>query len=235
MSDVRIALVAEGPTDATIINAALAAILPFPFVTTLLQPEATRPDLGAGWGGVLKWCRAFNTRGFLSFEEDPTLGLFDLFIMHIDADVADFSYADCGSEIEEAARKGGWGALPSSAACPPPDTAVNNVKAVLQSWVGRAAWGDRTILCIPSKSSEAWLAAAVYPENQKLLAALECCTTMETRLSALPKREKIKKKLIDYRPLAATITSNWPDIRRKCTRADAFHIEAEAASKRLAR
>jgi hypothetical protein len=79
---------------------------------TLLQPEATRPDLGAGWGGVLKWSREFNSRGFPSFEEGPTPGLYDLFIMHIDADVADFSYADCGSEIEEAARKGGWGPLP---------------------------------------------------------------------------------------------------------------------------
>lgn len=233
MSDLRIALVAEGPTDATIITAALAAILPFPFVPTLLQPEATRPDLGAGWGGVLKWSREFNSRGFPSLEEDPTLGLYDMFIVHIDADVADFSYADCGPGIEEAARTEGWGALPCSADCPPPDAAVNNVKAVLETWVGRAAWGDRTILCIPSKSSEAWLAAAVYPGNTKLLAALECCTTMEARLSALPKGEKIKKKVKEYVLLAATITSNWPDVRRKCTRADAFHIEVEAASKRL--
>jgi len=47
MSDLlRIALVAEGPTDYEIIHAALRAILPRPFVMTLLQPEATRPEMG---------------------------------------------------------------------------------------------------------------------------------------------------------------------------------------------
>ena len=49
MSELRIALVAEGPTDYVIIEAALKAVLPKPFILTQLQPEATRPDLGQGW------------------------------------------------------------------------------------------------------------------------------------------------------------------------------------------
>lgn len=94
MSDLRVALIAEGPTDRIIIESALRAILPAPFVLTQLQPEPTRPDLGGGWGGVLKWSREFYSRGAASLEDDPTLQLYDLFIIHIDADVTDFSYSD---------------------------------------------------------------------------------------------------------------------------------------------
>ncbi len=54
MSELHIALVAEGPTDYEVIHAALKAVLPKPFVMTQLQPEATQPNMGAGWGGVLK-------------------------------------------------------------------------------------------------------------------------------------------------------------------------------------
>jgi len=88
MSDVRIALVAEGPTDKVVIEAALKALLQRPFVLTLLHPEATRPDLGAGWGGVFKWCYEFRQRGAAGFEADPILGGFDLVIVHLDADGA---------------------------------------------------------------------------------------------------------------------------------------------------
>ena len=69
MSDLRIALVAEGPTDCIIIEAALKAVLGQPFVLTQLQPEPTRPDMGGGWGGVFKWCQEFRLRGAASREE----------------------------------------------------------------------------------------------------------------------------------------------------------------------
>ena len=39
----KIGLIAEGPTDFEVIQAALKAILPDPFIMTLLQPEATQP------------------------------------------------------------------------------------------------------------------------------------------------------------------------------------------------
>lgn len=43
MSEPRIALVAEGPTDYEVINAALRAIVPVRFTLTLLHPEPTQP------------------------------------------------------------------------------------------------------------------------------------------------------------------------------------------------
>ncbi len=39
MSDMRIALVAEGPTDKVVIEAALRSVIPRPFVLTQLQPD----------------------------------------------------------------------------------------------------------------------------------------------------------------------------------------------------
>jgi len=119
MSDLRVALVAEGPTDAVVIEAALKALLPEPFVLTQLQPEATRPKLGTGWGGVLRWCREFAARGHASLEEDPTLPGFDLFVLHLDADVAEMRYDDVCSEIAAAAKEHGWPALPCRVPCPP--------------------------------------------------------------------------------------------------------------------
>jgi hypothetical protein len=44
MSELRIALVAEGPTDYETIQAALKAVLPDPFVMIQLQPEATQAE-----------------------------------------------------------------------------------------------------------------------------------------------------------------------------------------------
>ena len=113
MSDLRVALVAEGPTDAIVIEAALKALLPRPFVLTRLQPEPTRPNLGTGWGGVLRWCLDFATRGHARFKDDPTLPDFDLFVVHIDADVAEKRYADVSDEISNLAEQRGWPTLPT--------------------------------------------------------------------------------------------------------------------------
>ena len=228
MSELRIALVAEGGTDWVIVNSALQAILPSSFVLTLLQPESTRPDLGGGWGGVLKWCREFRSRGFGMLEEDPTLELYDFFIIQIDADVADFSYADIQAELIETAQQEGWGVLPCPHRCPPPEGAVDNLKRVLYSWFGTIAIGNKTVLCIPSKSSEAWLAAAVRPNNARLMAGIECSTNMEGRLAALPKGERIKKQVKEYRNHSATIKSAWPSVRARCSRAEVFHLDITA-------
>jgi len=225
MSSPRIALVAEGLTDLVIIEAALKAILPTPFVLTLLHPEATRPDLGQGWGGVLKWCRAFQARGYASLEDDPTLGFYDWIIIHLDADVAEKSYADYGPVLEQQAQRMGWGTLPCSLTCPPPAATVYNLTAVLLSWLGMPAPGKKTILCIPSKSSEAWLAAAVFPSNRNLLQNLECVMNMETRLAQLPKMQRIKKGPREYLRHAAKITALWVELRRLCSQADVFHLE----------
>ena len=185
MSELRIALVAEGKTDYEVINAALRAILSRSFVLTMLQPEATRPEFGGGWGGVLKWCRQAATSGCASLDSYPPVSGFDLVIIHADADVASDRYSACGCEVEEIAASVGWNALPCAQPCPPPLPTVELLEQTIAGWLGEIAVGTRTIFCIPSKSTGAWLAAACFPSTHTILQGGECDLNLEDRLSKL--------------------------------------------------
>jgi hypothetical protein len=182
MSELRVALVAEGPTDAIVIEAALKALLPRPFVLTSLQPESTRPKLGTGWGGVLRWCVEFASRGHLQIADDPTLPGFDLFVIHLDADIAEGAYADVSPETAIMAAERGWPPLPDKVPCPPPQGSADAVRARVLAWAGLHAPGPRTVLCVPSKSIEAWLASAVLDADHDLHDGLECNLKLEARL-----------------------------------------------------
>lgn len=229
MSDpLRVALVAEGPTDAIVIEAALKALLPRPFVLSQLQPEATRPKLGTGWGGVLRWCLNFATRGHARLEDDPTLPGFDLFVVHIDADVAERRYADVSEEIADLAGSG-WPTLPNVLPCPPPTGAADAMRACLLAWAGLEAPGPRTVLCVPSRAVDAWLAAAVFGANHALLNGLECNLNLQAQLEAQPKADRIKKTTRDYRTRERAITDAWPTVRQRCTQAERFSSEVLAS------
>lgn len=228
MSDLRVALVAEGPTDAIVIEAALAALLPRPFVLTQLQPEPTYPKMGTGWGGVLRWCLELAARGHSRLEDDPTLPGFDLFILHVDADVAERAYEDVSPEIAALARQRAWPPLPSPAPCPPPSGSADAIRARLLAWAGLREPGPRTLLCVPSKATDAWLAAAVLEEASALLRDLECNLTLEARLAALPLRARIKKTPREYRARQRTVTEAWDTVRARCSQAQRFSTEVLA-------
>jgi hypothetical protein len=229
MYELRVALVTEGPTDAVVIEAALKALLPRPFVLTQLQPEPTRPKLGGGWGGVLRWCLDFAKGGHDRFEQDPTLPGFDLFVVHIDADVAEKEYTDVGIEIADLARQRGWPQLPNVIRCPPPSGSAEAMRTCLLAWAGLREPGPRTVLCVPSKAVEAWLTAATVDEDHPLLDGLECNFAVEARLKALPIAQRIKKTSRDYRARERTLTENWPAVRQRCTQAERFSTELAAA------
>lgn len=220
MSDPRIALIAEGPTDFILIEAALRAVLQRPFVLTQLQPEPTRPEMGAGWGGVFKWCQEFRLRGAASIEGDPTLSQFDCVIIHLDADVAGKQYADCGPAVQDAAAN--LLPLPCEQPCPPPRNTVAALEAVLLNWLGIAAVGQKSLFCIPSKACDAWLAAATLPYGHALLVGLECNLGLETALSQLPKALKIRKTRREYQARAGAITQQWQKVKNCCTQASVF-------------
>jgi hypothetical protein len=228
MSELRVALVAEGPTDRTIIESALKAVLGAPFVLTVLQPEATRPVMGGGWCGVFKWCRDFAARASASLEEDPILENFDLFILHLDADVAEMAYEDGGAAVVGASQ--GLLPLPCSRPCPPPSDAVDGIRKRLINWLGVATVGPRTVLCVPSKSSEAWLAAAVLPTDHAVLAGIECDLHPEARLGQLPKDQRIQKSRRAYQEHAPTTKSQWPRVEAACSQALRFRNDVQAAT-----
>ncbi len=230
MSELRVALVAEGPTDAIVIEAALKALLPRPFVLTQLQPEPTRPKLGTGWGGVLRWCVDFATRGHARLEDDPTLPGFDLFVIHVDADVAEKRYADVSPEISDMAGPRGWPGLGNVIPCPPPSDSADAMRACLLSWAGLQAVGPKTVFCVPSKAVEAWLTAATFDEGHSLLNSLECNLNLEAQLAAQPMRQRIKKTPREYRAHDRSVTEAWSVVRQRCSQAERFSGDVAAAA-----
>ena len=229
MSDLRIALVAEGPTDFVIIEAALKAILPGAFILTQLQPEASLPEMGNGWGGVLKWCHAASQRHAGPVDQDPTLAGFDLIIIHLDVDVAAMDYGNLGQEVAALVQPSGWGVLPCAHACPPVTDTVNALSTVLQSWLGQATVGSRTVLCLPAQSSGTWLAASLLPADHALLANAECDPRVENGLAQLPKAMRVKKTRRDYQLKAAALTQNWDAVKTICGQALVFETEVQTA------
>ncbi len=224
MSELRVALVAEGPTDRVIIEAALKAILSGPFFLGFLRPEKIRPDMGGGWCDVFKWCRETAARA-ASLEDDPTLENYDLFILHLDADVAEVTYENGGAPVVAASQ--GLLPLPCSSPCPPASGAVDELRKRLTSWLGVTTVGPRTVLCVPSKSSEAWLAAAVLPTGHAVLAGIECALHLEARL---PKAQRIQKSQRAYQERAPTIKSQWSQVEKVCSQALRFSTEVRVAA-----
>jgi len=229
MSNLRVALVAEGPTDAIVIEAALRALLPGPFVLTQLQPEPTRPTSATGWGGVLRWCLAFASRSQTQFENDPALPGFDLFILHVDADVAEFTYADVSPEVAMLATHHGWPHLPNHVSCPPPNGSADAMRACLFSWSGLQSLGPKTVLCVPSKAIDTWLVSALFNHEHRLLHDVECNLNLAAQLTALPKGERVKKTTREYRALESQITAAWAIVRKRCTQAERFSNDIAAA------
>ncbi len=220
----RIALIAEGPTDFEVIQAALKAVLTPSFVLVQLQPENTQPRLGAGWCGVLKWCYAASQRHRGPLPQDPTLvGFgFDLFIIHMDVDVAQEGYGNGGEAVVTWAEENCWEDLPCNRPCPPISATVKSLAKVVESWLDPVELGDRALLCLPAQSSGTWLAAAVLSADHLLLANAECNPRVESGLGQLPRPQRIKKTLLEYRSHAPKITEKWAQVKRICSQAEAF-------------
>lgn len=227
MSDLRIALIAEGPTDYVIIEAVLKAILSRPFILTQLQPEATQPEMGSGWGGVLKWCYTAAGRFSGPVTSDPTLSGYDMVILHLDVDVTSFSYADCGADVLQMAVDKGWQNLPIHCVCPPVENCANALIPVIESWLGAASLGQ-AVLCLPSQSSGTWLATAYLPAGHNLIATEPECHDIEGQLGRLPKPLRVKKSTREYRSKAQTLTNNWENVKQICSQALRFEQRVRA-------
>lgn len=229
MSELRIALVAEGPTDYVIIEAALKAILPDPFIMTQLQPEATIPEMGNGWGGVLKWCHATSQRQAGPIDQDSTLIGYDLIIIHLDVDVAAMTYDNCGQDMSAFAQSYGWRILPCTQACPPVVDTCRELQTTLDSWLSPAHFGQHSVSCLPAQSSGTWLAAAILPTGHNLLINAECDPRVEDGLARLSKAERVKKTRREYQLKASRLTENWHQVKIICSQAEVFENAVRAA------
>ena len=219
MSDMlRIALVAEGPTDWVVIQAGLKALLPSQaFDLKLLQPETSAAfsggfgSSGSGWGGVYRWCRQAVARHQSTLSDDPLFRHYDLLIMHLDADVAGKTYAqaniedwlDCDLSCD----------LPCEMPCPPVDGTTDKLCQVILGWLEEPCAPDKMIFCIPSKSTEAWVMKALFPNDKEMnKTGWECHPQPESRLSQQRKKWRIKKSTADYKKCQDKITNYWPKL-----------------------
>ena len=242
MSSFTIAVVAEGATDHVVIEAALRAMIPGDLSVPLLQPEPT-PGRQQGWCGVFEWCRQYRQVAGGNLEDNPllTARTLDLLVLHLDSDVAEKEYTDCSEEI--AAEAAALGALPCidpcPLPCPPVQPPTDALAVVLRSWLSPTTIGPRTVICIPSKAIESWVAAALPDDSGiKIQGDIECDPDMPARLDPLRKELAVKlkrtpggkrKRSREYRKHAPRITAEWSRICERCSQARQFHKDLLSA------
>lgn len=226
----RIALVAEGPTDGVVIESALRAMLgERPFILKQIFPEGSMGfgAMGTGWVGVYRWCHQSARRGKGRLEQDALVFQnYDLLVLHLDADVAGFRYED-GSLTAESADC----PLPCEQPCPPPSASVDSLRRVLLSWCGEASVPPKTVICMPSKSTEAWVLAMLFPSDLAMKQGIECHEDAESRLAQQPKAQRVRKKKGDYLARTEFFVAEWPRVAGPgaLTQAQRFQSEFLAA------
>ena len=229
MSDpLRIAAAVEGPTDKIVLEAILCALLPdVEFVFQMLQPEGSAAfGMDGGWVGVYRWCRQVACEGGGSVSGSSALSNHDVLIVHVDADVAGKTYAS--GSIRDAPCDDD---LPCEEPCPPPDETTNALRAVVLNWLGESACPPRVVLCTPSKNIEAWVLAAVWPENNVVRRDdWECHSDPEDQLKALPKHRRFGKHQDDYRRKQSEIKEAWLTVSARLTEGARFKKEFLAAT-----
>ena len=230
MSDpVKIALVSEGITDYVVLKAAVESMLDGrSFILTLLQPEgsvaftgaAEAGPLGGGWKGVHKWCLQSAVRSGGRLSGDPLFIAHDLLLLHLDADVA--------REDSPTERP------PCEQPCPPPNATTNRLRMVMLSWLGETETPPQTVLCTPSKSTEAWVMTACFPTDREMnRRGWECHPSPEGRLGQQPKPQRFSKSQVDYEKRQAELQSRWPSVVAKLSEAARFQTDFTTAMQAL--
>jgi hypothetical protein len=232
---IRIALVAEGITDYEVLNAAVESMLNGrSFVLTLLQPEGSvaftdggnAGSFGGGWKGVYRWCLQATQRSGGKLSDDPLFLGQDFLLLHLDADVATEDPANSTiAPIPELA-----GVLPCDQPCPPPTASTDALRNVILSWVGETQTPSKTILCTPSKSTEAWVVAAFFPRDREMARqGWECHPRPESRLGQQPVRNRFAKNQHDYAERMSEFQARWPSVVALLSEARRFQDDFLAA------
>lgn len=220
----RIHLVCEGPTDKVVLEAILTNYLD-DFIVTQIQPEESlyggaQGGLGGGWKGVCRWCMEARDAGGL--HDSGVMLIPDLLIIHIDAEVADEKELLCAQP------------------CPPPSDTVDELKEAVLGWLGEKSIPPDLLICIPSKSTEAWVIACLHsgdPQIRRLKINLECLNKPETLLISRQeglvrrKQKSIRKMTAAYRQVKPRLATGWSRAKRKCQEASRFAGELKQAIK----
>ena len=222
--ELRVALVAEGPTDRIFVESVLDSIFADrPYVLHQIQPEqsAAFGQIGTGWVGVYRWCKQAYARSQGHFRQDPLFHQFNLLILHLDADVADKHYSD-GQIAGEPSD------LPCAQPCPPPHSTTDALRTILLRWLGETSTPANVVICTPSKATEAWVFAALYPGHRSV-GTIECQVDPEGQLACQPSKSRVRKKVRDYQQKKPIFTKAWPILGQALSEARRFDVEMKQA------
>jgi hypothetical protein len=229
MSDpLRIALVAEGVTDYEVLRASISSMLgDRPFLLHLLQPEASvaftgtgsAGALGGGWEGVYHWTQSLRDRAGRLSEDVGLFTGYDLFIMHLDADVAAEDPASYRNRPYPELK----GALPCQEECPPPSATTDRLRNVMLQWLGETALPPKAVLCTPSRSMEAWVIPICCPHDKEARKPnWECRAHPENRLGQQPKNVRFSKTRSDYQARHDKLKVGWKALTIQLSEAERF-------------
>jgi hypothetical protein len=210
----RIAVVSEGPSDYLVLRSVIAKILPgaevvpvHPEVPIAAYPEYRRASgtasRGTGWLGVKAWCVEYSGYYLELFLSAVVGEEFDGLIVHLDASMA--------------------GNVDIDMACPPASATTDPLrKVVIEGWFGFSSQPSFLVLVTPSKSTDAWVLAALEPGHPDL----ECDIAIENALVKLGKLRKshgrVRKPRDRYEALARVVGVQLSQVRGLCSEAERF-------------
>ena len=143
-------------------------------------------------------------------------------MFHLDADVA--------GESPDNNTPALVGLLPCEQPCPPPSATTDLLRTVMLSWVGETQTPPKTVLCIPSKSTEAWIMAIFFPNDSKMeRQGWECYSKPENRLGQQKKNLRFNKNYTDYEQRKPEIQAGWATAVENLTEASRFQDDFFAA------
>jgi hypothetical protein len=212
----RVGVVAEGPTEALLMEALLDSYFPGSEVRRI-QPDLTlAAHLGAGWKGVRAWCR--ENGALLDAVMNGIAGdELNLLVIH----------ADCSMAHNVGARE----------ECPPAsDTADALRQVIITDWLRVDEAPASVVLMTPSMTTDTWLfVGAGYAIDE--LEPIECSFEVE---AALARRRdyrwrdgQVKKSGRAVAELAERAVRGWDAARLQCTEASRFWTDFDAASEAI--
>jgi hypothetical protein len=123
--------------------------------------------------------------------------------------------------------------LPCAEPCPPAQATTDRLRRVMLGWVGEATTPDRTVLCTPSKSIDAWVVAALFPNDPAVLDGNLECRQPENRFGQQPIESRVYKSVSHYDSHTDSLREAWPTVTEICTEAGRFSDDFRRAVQTL--
>lgn len=211
-------IVTEGKRDFPIFEAIVKKLCPAVEDVLLVHPPSDELPAGresavnvTGWTGVRRWCQRYGTR-LTRFMQDYGEPL-DLLVIQVDASIARRPEID----LEQP--------------CPPASDTTNALRSLVVEWIGGQV-PDGVVVAVPSKTSDAWVCAALAGGDELLecdpepLERLTGVGDLGFRLKQTSDGQVRKPTAGRYRiHLAPKVAARFDQVRGACSEAERFALE----------